>query len=134
MLDKALAAAGVPRDETYITNAVKHFKHELRGKRRLHKTPNTGEVDACRWWIDAERRIVRPRVIVALGATAALSVFGKATPVGKNRQKPLQLPDQGQAVVTYHPSFLLRLPDPEAKKAAYREFVEDLQFAWSLAG
>jgi DNA polymerase len=134
VFDKALAAAGVPRDEAYVTNAVKHFKHELRGKRRLHKTPNTGEVDACRWWLDAERRIVRPRVIVALGATAALSVFGKATPIARNRQQALQLPDQGQAVVTYHPSFLLRLPDADAKKAAYQDFVDDLKFAWSLVG
>jgi DNA polymerase len=133
VFDKALAAAGVPRDEAYVTNAVKHFKHELRGKRRLHKTPNTGEIDACRWWLDAERRIIRPRVVVALGASAAYSVFGKATPIGKNRGQALQLPDQSQAVVTYHPSFLLRLPDAEAKAEAYKAFVDDLKFAWSLA-
>jgi DNA polymerase len=133
MLDKALAEAGVPRDQTYVTNAVKHFKHELRGKRRLHKTPNTGEVTACRWWLDAERRIVRPRVIVALGATAALSVFGKPVAVTKSRQQALQLPDQGQGVVTFHPSYLLRLPDADAKAAAYAQFVDDLKFAWKLA-
>jgi probable DNA metabolism protein len=133
VLDKALAAAGVPRAETYVTNAVKHFKHELRGKRRLHKTPDAGEVMACRWWLDNERRIVRPRVIVALGATAALSVFGNSTPIGKMRQQAIQLPDQGQGVVTYHPSYLLRVPDPEAKAKAYAMFVEDLKFAWSLA-
>jgi DNA polymerase len=133
MLDKALAEAGVPRDQTYVTNAVKHFKHELRGKRRLHKTPNTGEVTACRWWLDAERRIVRPRVIVALGATAALSVFGKPVAVTKSRQQALQLPDQGQGVVTFHPSYLLRLPDADAKAKAYAQFVDDLKFAWKLA-
>lgn len=133
VLDRALAEAGVPRSETYVTNAVKHFKHEPRGKRRLHKTPDRGEVQACRWWLDAERRIVRPRVIVALGATAALSVFGKATPIAANRGQTLQLPDQAQAVVTYHPSFLLRVPDAAAKAKAYAEFVEDLKFAWSLA-
>jgi uracil-DNA glycosylase len=133
VLDKALGAAGVPRAETYVTNAVKHFKHELRGKRRLHKTPDAGEVQACRWWLDAERRLVRPRVIVALGATAALSVFGKATPIAKTRGQALQLPDQSQGVVTYHPSYLLRLPDPAAKARAYDAFVEDLRFAWSLA-
>ncbi|MFC3070780.1 UdgX family uracil-DNA binding protein [Phenylobacterium soli] len=133
VLDKALAAAGVPRAETFVTNAVKHFKHELRGKRRLHKTPGAGEVSACRWWLDAERRIVRPRVIVALGATAALSVFGKATPIGKFRQQAIQLPDQVQGVVTYHPSYLLRVPDAEAKAKAYAMFVEDLKFAWHLA-
>jgi len=133
ILDKALQAAGVPRSETFVTNAVKHFKHLPRGKRRLHKTPDAGEVVACRWWLDAERRIIRPRVIVALGATAALSVFGKATPIGRFRQQALQLPDQAQGVVTYHPSYLLRVPDAEAKRRAYAMFVDDLRFAWKLA-
>ena len=133
VLDKALAEAGVPRTETYVTNAVKHFKHELRGKRRIHQTPNPSEVTACRWWVDAERRLVRPRVVVALGATAALSVFGKATPIGKSRGIALQLPDQTQGVVTYHPSYLLRVPDAEAKAKAYALFVQDLRFAWGLA-
>lgn len=133
MLDRGLEAAGVPRGQTFVTNAVKHFKHEKRGKRRLHKTPDAGEVTACRWWLDAERGIVRPRVIVALGATAALAVFGKATPIGKFRQQAIQLPDQGQGVVTYHPSYLLRVPDAEAKAKAWRMFVEDLGFAWKLA-
>jgi DNA polymerase len=133
MLDKALAAAGVPRTETFVTNAVKHFKHELRGKRRLHKTPSAGEVTACRWWLDAERRIVRPRVIVALGATAVVSVFGKPLPIARARQHAHQLPDQAQGVVTYHPSYLLRVPDAEAKAKAYALFVEDLKFAWNLA-
>jgi DNA polymerase len=134
ILNKGLAEAGVPRDRTFVTNAVKHFKHEARGKRRLHKTPNGGEVKACRWWLDAERRIIRPRVIVTMGATAALGVFGKPTPIAANRQKALQLPDQSQAVVTWHPPFLLRAPDAETKERAYREFVADLKFAWKLAG
>lgn len=134
VFDKALAEAGVPRERTFVTNAVKHFKHEPRGKRRLHKTPNAGEVKACRWWLDAERRIVRPRVIVALGATAALGVFGKPTPIAANRQKAIQLPDQSQGVITYHPSFLLRVPDAETKARAFAEFVDDLKFAWKLAG
>ena len=133
VLDKALAAAGVPRAETYVTNAVKHFKHELRGKRRLHKTPDAGEVTACRWWLDSERRLVRPRVVVALGATAALAVFGKPQPIAKMRQHAIQLPDQAQGVVTYHPSYLLRVPDAAAKAKAYEMFVEDLKFAWALA-
>jgi len=133
VLDRALAAAGVPRAETFVTNAVKHFKHELRGKRRLHKTPDAGEVEACRWWLESERRILRPRVIVALGATAAVSVFGKPMPIGKMRQQALQLPDQAQGVVTYHPSYLLRVPDAEAKAKAYEMFVADLKFAWDLA-
>jgi uracil-DNA glycosylase len=129
VLDRALAEAGVPRAEAYVTNAVKHFKHELRGKRRLHKTPDAGEVTACRWWLDNERRLVRPRVIVALGATAVLSVFGKPMPIGKSRQQAFQLEDQSQAFVTWHPSYLLRVPDEAAKKKAYAEFVEDLAFA-----
>ncbi len=133
VLDRALEAAGVERHDAYVTNAVKHFKHELRGKRRIHKTPNTGEVTACRWWLDNERRLVRPRVVVALGATAALAVFGKPTPIGKARGRVHQLPDQAQGVVTYHPSFLLRVPDAKAKARAYEEFVQDLKFAWSLA-
>jgi DNA polymerase len=133
VLDKALAAAGVPRSETFVTNAVKHFKHELRGKRRLHKTPDAGEVTACRWWLDAERRIVRPRVVVALGATAAAAVFGKPTPIARMRQQAIQLPDQAQGVVTYHPSYLLRVPDADAKAKAYALFLEDLRFAWGLA-
>ena len=132
VLDKALAAAGVARDQAYVTNAVKHFKHELRGKRRIHKTPVASEVSACRWWLDSERRIVRPQVIVALGATAASAVFGRALPIAANRGKPTVLPDQATGLVTYHPSFLLRLPDPAAKAEAYDRFVDDLKLGWSL--
>jgi DNA polymerase len=132
MLDKALAVAGAPRDRIYVTNAVKHFKYELRGKRRLHKTPDAGEVLACRWWLDAERRLIRPRVIVALGATAALGIFGRPMPIAKNRGRAQQLPDQAQGLVTYHPSYLLRVPDADAKAKAFEQFVEDLKLAWSL--
>jgi DNA polymerase len=113
---------------------VKHFKHELRGKRWLHRTPDSGEVQACRWWLENERRLVGSRVVVALGATAVMSVFGRTMPVSKSRQQALQLPDQAQGVVTYHPSYLLRVPDAAAKAAAYEMFVEDLAFAWKLAG
>lgn len=133
VFDRALAEAGVPRAETYVTNAVKHFKHELRGKRRIHQTPSPGEVAACRGWLDAERRLVRPRVIVMLGATAALGVTGRPVPISTSRGQPLRLPDQAQGVVTYHPSFLLRVPDAEAEARAYAAFVEDLRLAWSLA-
>ncbi|MDO9335191.1 MAG: UdgX family uracil-DNA binding protein [Caulobacter sp.] len=133
VFNQALAAAGVPREETYVTNAVKHFKHELRGKRRIHKTPVTPEIVACRWWLEGERRLIRPRVIVALGATAALSVFGKATPIKANRGRAIQLPDQAQGVVTYHPSFLLRVPDAKAKAEGFAALVEDLALAWKLA-
>jgi DNA polymerase len=132
VLDAGLQRAGAPREKLFITNAVKHFKHELHGKRRLHKTPDAGEVRACRWWLEAERRFVKPRVIVALGATAAMAVFGKPTPVLANRGRALELAP-GKGLVTYHPSYLLRLPDEAAKKQAFAEFVSDLKLAWSLA-
>jgi uracil-DNA glycosylase len=134
VLDAGLERSGIVRAEAFVTNAVKHFKHEPRGKRRLHKTPDAGEVTACRWWLEAERRLVRPKVIVALGATAALGVFGRPMPVGKNRGQTFELPGHARGVVTYHPSFLLRLPDEAAKKAAFRDFVEDLRRARALAG
>jgi uracil-DNA glycosylase family protein len=133
VLDAGLERAGAPRAEVYITNAVKHFKHELRGKRRLHKTPGVGEVRACRWWLEAERRFVRPRVIVALGSTAGLAVFGRPTPVGANRGRAIDLADGARGFVTYHPSYLLRLPDETAKRVAWKEFVTDLREAWRLA-
>ena len=134
MLDRALQEAGVDREQAFVTNAVKHFKHEQRGKRRLHKTPNPGEIAACRWWLDAERRLVRPRVIVAMGGTAVLSVFGRALPIMKSRGRALQLDDQAQGVVTVHPSYLLRVPDAAAKAEAYAGFVKDLKLAWKLSG
>ena len=133
LLDRALAAAGQPRAELYITNAVKHFTFEQRGKRRLHKTPVMHEISACRWWLEAERRLVKPRVIVALGATAAWSVFGKETPIKANRGKPHALTGRTQGVVTYHPSFVLRVPDERAKHDAYAALVEDLRLAGRLA-
>jgi uracil-DNA glycosylase len=133
VLDRALAEAGADRRKLYVTNAVKHFKHELRGKRRLHKTPDRGEVVACRWWLGAERRLVRPRVILALGATAAFAVIGKPIPVMKSRGRPIQLEDQAQAMVTVHPSWLLRIPDPKAKAEGFEMFVADLKAAAKLA-
>ena len=133
VLDRALAQAGAPRSQVFVTNAIKHFKHELRGKRRLHKTPDAGEVDACRWWLDAERRLVRPAVIVALGATAALAVLGKPTAIGANRGRALPLPGGAQGVATYHPSFVLRAPDEAAGERAFAAIVEDLTLAWRLA-
>src|SRR5581483_5142297 len=134
MLDKALAQAGVEREQTYVTNAVKHFKHAQRGKRRLNKTHDASEVAAGRCWLDNERRLARPRVIVALGATAVLAVFGKAMPVMKSRQKAFQLSDQAQGVVSVHPSYLLRMPEAEDRAAAFSAFVQDLAFARGLLG
>jgi DNA polymerase len=134
LLTKAMAEAGVPRGQVFVTNAVKHFKHEPRGKRRIHKTPDRGEVQACRWWLDAERRLVKPKVILALGATAGLAVYGKAVPIGQSRGQPEALAGGEQGLVSWHPSYLLRVPDPEAKDRAYAELVEDLKLAWRLAG
>lgn len=132
MLDRALAEAGVVRADLYVTNAVKHFKHELRGKRRIHKTPQAGEISACRWWLDTERRLVKPEVIVALGGTAAASVFGRAMPILKSRGTVFDLDDGARAMITMHPSYLLRLPDERAKAEAYVRFVEDLAAAREL--
>ena len=132
MLDRALADAGIDRRDTYVTNAVKHFKNEPRGKRRLHRTPDRGEVAACRWWLEAERRLVRPRVIVAMGGTAVLSVFGKPLPIMKSRGRPIQLADQAQGFITIHPSFLLRMPEEADRRAAYAGFVRDLKAAHAL--
>jgi uracil-DNA glycosylase family protein len=133
LLNRALAAAGMDRSRVYVTNAVKHFKFEPRGKRRLHKNPDVHEVAACRWWLDAERRLVKPRVIVALGASAALAVLGKATPIKANRGKPLPLGGRLRAIVTYHPAFVLRVPDEAAKHDAFTALVDDLRLARGLA-
>src|SRR6201999_3361453 len=98
VLNRAMAEAGLPRGEVFVTNAVKHFKHEMRGKRRLHKTPQTPEIDACRFWQEHERRLVKPRLILAMGATAVQSVLGKAVPISKSKGERFQLPDQSQVM------------------------------------
>lgn len=126
LLDRALAEAGLPRDRLYVTNAVKHFKFEPRGKRRIHQRPNAGEVDACRWWLDREIALVRPRLVVALGATAARGLFQRAVSIGQERGRPLPFGEGRQALITVHPSYLLRLPDEAAKREACRGFVADL--------
>lgn len=132
LLDQALADAGIPRNETFVTNAVKHFKHEMRGKRRLHKRPNAYEIARCKWWLDLERRIVKPEVVVALGATAARSLTGRAVTIAKVRGAPIDLDDGSRLVVTIHPSALLRIEDEADKRAKYREFVKDLKAAARL--
>lgn len=126
IFDKALAEAGIPRDRAYITNAVKHFKFAPRGKRRLHKSPNAFEIDRCKWWLDRELALIRPRLTVALGATAARSLAGRPLAIGQNRGRILAFPGGLQGLVTVHPSSLLRVPDPEARHRAYAEFVKDL--------
>ena len=127
MFDRALVEAGVDRARAYVTNAVKHFKFEQRGKRRIHSKPGAGEIDACRWWIEQEQAIVAPRVTVALGATAARSLFGRVMTIGRSRGAPLELPGGGEAWITVHPSFLLRIEDKVAAAEEYARFVEDLR-------
>jgi uracil-DNA glycosylase len=132
VLDQALEAAGIPRTEVFVTNAVKHFKHEMRGKRRLHKRPNAYEIERCKVWLDLERKIVKPAAIVALGATAARSLFGRPITIAKLRGRMVQLPDGTAAFVTIHPSFLLRIKDDADKEREYRNFVADLRLAARL--
>ena len=132
MLDEALDAAGITRAETFVTNVVKHFKHEMRGKRRLHKRPNAYEIDRCRWWLDTERTLLRPAALVALGATAARSLLGRTVTIGKVRGEAISLSDGSRLVVTIHPSYLLRIRDQEDKRAEYRRFVSDLRMAAAL--
>ncbi len=127
LLDHALEEARIDRASIYVTNAVKHFKHERRGKRRIHQTPDTPEIKACRWWLDQELDLVRPRVLVAMGATAARAILGKAVTISRTRGAPIALENGIEAWVTVHPSFLLRVPD-EARKAEERaRFVKDLR-------
>ena len=126
MFNRALADAGVDRARSYVTNAVKHFKFELSGKRRIHAKPMTPEIDACRTWLDRERAVLKPRITVALGATAARALTGKTVTISKVRGAPLKLADGGELWITVHPSFLLRVEDPVAAKAEYGRFVDDL--------
>nr|WP_143827963.1 UdgX family uracil-DNA binding protein [Anaeromyxobacter sp. Fw109-5] len=127
LLDKALAAAGIDRRRVYVTNAVKHFKWEPRGKRRIHQKPNAGEVRACRPWLDAELRLVRPRAVVCLGATAAQALLGKGFRVTRSRGEPLASPLAPIVLATVHPSAILRAPDDETRAAELSRFVEDLR-------
>jgi len=134
ILDRALQAAQIARAEIYVTNAVKHFKHEMRGKRRLHKRPTTAEVIQCKWWLDQELRIVEPRAVIALGATAARSLFGHSITISSARARTHHLVDGRAAFVTIHPAFLLRLKDAGEKEREYRAFVADLRRASRLCG
>jgi DNA polymerase len=129
MLDEALRDAGIARAETFVTNAVKHFKHEMRGKRRLHKRPNNYEIERCKIWLDWERNLVKPSAIVALGVTAARSLTGRTVTIGQVRGKVVAMPDGTLLVVTIHPSALLRIEDDDKRHEAYRGFVADLKAA-----
>src|SRR4051812_19125991 len=126
MLDKALEDAGLPRRDVYVTNAVKHFKWEPRGKRRIHKKPRASEIKACRPWLEAELRAVKPQVVVCLGATAAQSMLGAQFKLMQNRGKVVVSPLAERVVATIHPSAVLRAPDSEGRRAAYESLVADL--------
>jgi DNA polymerase len=127
LFDAALEKAGIDRSAVYVTNAVKHFKFVLRGKRRIHNKPDSGEITACRWWIEHERELLRPPVTVALGATAARSLVGKVVTISKVRGEPLTLADGSECWVTVHPSSILRAPDEASRNEAKRLFLRDLK-------
>ena len=127
IFDKALEAAGIDRSTVYVTNAVKHFKFIQRGKRRIHNKPDAGEIEACRWWIEHERALIKPPVTVALGATAARSLVGKVVTISRVRGEPLTLADGSECWVTAHPSSILRAPDEEARREGKKLFLRDLK-------
>ncbi|SHO66848.1 uracil-DNA glycosylase family domain-containing protein [Pseudoxanthobacter soli DSM 19599] len=131
LLDRALRDAGIARGKVYVTNAVKHFKFEPRGKRRIHRKPTAGEVAHYRWWLEKELDLVHPAIVVALGATAALALAGRAVPVTRARG-PATF-DGRAGYITVHPSYLLRIPDPMARDEAYGAFVADLKQIRSLS-
>jgi DNA polymerase len=128
MLDRAIAEAGLNRKAIFVTNAVKHFKFEQRGKRRLHKRPNAYEIERCKWWNDIERALVDPKLVVALGATAARSLTGKPVPINRVRGEVLPLDETRKLVITIHPSALLRIKDSTDKQREFAGLVDDLRF------
>ena len=125
LLDRALADAGIERRKLFVTNAVKHFKFEPRGKFRLHKKPVTSEIRACHRWLEGELAAIRPEIVVAMGATAVIGVFGKAMPIGANRGHPIAIDDKTTGFITVHPSYLLRVEEAD-KEREYAHFVADL--------
>jgi DNA polymerase len=129
LLDEALAEAGIERSEAYLTNVVKHFKWQPRGKRRIHQKPNWSEIAACRPWLEAELAVVKPHALVCLGATAAQALLGRQVRVTRDRGKPLPSDLAPVAIATVHPSSILRAPDQETRRREYASFVEDLRAA-----
>ena len=127
LFDASLEKAGIDRKRVYVTNAVKHFKFVQRGKRRLHSKPDGGEIKACRWWLEQERELIRPRLTVALGATAARALFGKLVTITSLRGNAQLLADGSECWVTVHPSALLRMPDRERRAEERARFVADLK-------
>ena len=134
IMNRALEDAGIDRKEVYVTNAVKHFKWEPRGKRRIHKKPNSREIAACRPWLEAEIRLVKPKLLVCLGATAGQTIFGPSFRVTRERGKVLSSEFASKVVATVHPSSLLRQPDEESREREYKNFVADLRVAIKAAG
>ena len=133
IMDRALDEAGIDRSQIYVTNAVKHFKWEPRGKRRIHQKPNSREIAACRPWLEAELRIVKPNLVVAMGATAAQTIFGPGFRVTRERGKILSSKLAPKVLATVHPSSLLRQPDEESREREYKHFVADLRAAAKAA-
>ena len=129
ILNRALEEARIDRNAVYVTNTVKHFKWESRGKRRIHQKPGSRDIAACRPWLEAELRVVRPKVLVCLGSTAAQALFGSGFRVTRERGKLLESPLAPRVVATVHPSSLLRQPDEESRAREYARFVEDLRIA-----
>jgi len=134
IMDRALEEAGIDRSQVYVTNTVKHFKWELRGKRRIHQKPNAREIAACRPWLEAELRIVKPNLVVAMGATAAQAIFGPGFRVTRERGKVLSSKLAPRVLATVHPSSLLRQPDEESREREYKHFVADLRVALRATG
>jgi uracil-DNA glycosylase family protein len=132
MLDRAILDSGLDRKHIFVTNAVKHFKFEQRGKRRLHKRPNAYEIERCKWWNDIERALVKPKLVVALGATAARSLMGKPVTITALREQVLTLEDGAKLLVTIHPSSLLRIRDSDDKKREYARLVDDLRLCGKI--
>jgi len=133
IMDQALEEAGIDRSHVYVTNAVKHFKWEPRGKRRIHKKPNSREIAACRPWLEVELRLVKPKLLVCLGATAAQAIFGPSFRVTRERGKVLSSKFAPKVLATVHPSSLLRQPDEESRQREYKRFVLDLRIAVKAA-
>jgi DNA polymerase len=132
LLDRALTEAGIDRRAAYVTNVVKHFKWEPRGKRRIHSKPNASEIRACRPWLEAEIEVVKPKILVCLGATAAQALLGKGIRVTADRGRLLESVLAPHALATVHPSSLLRAPDDESRRREFTRFVEDLKVVAAL--
>jgi uracil-DNA glycosylase len=133
MLDRALEEAGVDRSQVYVTNVVKHFKNEPRGKRRLHRKPNRYEVEVCRVWLAQEIELVRPRLVLTLGVTAASALAGRPVVLSRERGKEIAFSDGQRGMVTIHPSSILRVPDQAGRHKAYAGLVKDLKLALQAA-